>query len=126
MGRDCQLGQLCDHLLWRLMAWQMPLEKLLFLAYRGLKSQVPETGNWKQWHYISLNAEVLLFSCPVGWKFYYCLIPKTIAALLLARGFTSLHVLPTRGLPTVLPTQAALLPTKQVGSSVAYLGGWQL
>jgi hypothetical protein len=46
-------------------------------GFKTLKSQVPETGNWKQWYYISLNAEVLLFSCPVGWKSYCCLIPET-------------------------------------------------
>jgi hypothetical protein len=122
----------------------MPLENLLFLAGRGIKIPIPEIGSWKQWYCISLKAEVLLFSFPVGWQLYCCLIPETIAALLLTRGLTSLHVLPTRGLPTVLTTQAALLPTKQVGSllpaqqvgsllpiqeffsSVAYQADWQL
>jgi hypothetical protein len=81
MGIDCQLGQLCDHLLLRLMSWHMPLEKLLFLAGWALQSPIPETGNWKQWYGISLKAEDLLFSCPVGWKFYCCLIPETSSSI---------------------------------------------
>ncbi len=93
MGRDCQLGQLCDLLIWRLMAWHMPLEKLLLLAGRGLKSPIPEIGSWKQWYCTSLKAEILLFSCPVGCSFRDKATVERLASLL--------H---TQGLPAVLPT----------------------
>jgi hypothetical protein len=105
------------------MAWQMPLEKLLFLAYRGLKSQVPETGNWKQWHYISLNAEVLLFSCPVGWKLPY---PGNYSSSVACQGVDISTCIAYPGIANGVTNSGSSVAYQAGWQSVAYLGGWQL